>query len=312
MARFYYGGQAVLDGVMMRGRKSWAVAVRAPDGKIVVKEEMLQGAVYSSNVRKIPFVRGLALLWETLNLGMRALMISANIALSEDGKDVELSKPMMAGSVLMSLTFAVALFFVLPVLLVGLVDRHITSSFVSNLVEGLIRLGVFVAYLAVIGFMPDIRRVFAYHGAEHMTINGYESGATLEAGKLAGFTRAHPRCGTTFLFEVLVLSIFVFSFLGRPPLPLRLLSRVVLIPVIASISYEFLRLAAGAYGHRIVRILLSPFLALQKLTTRKPDESMLEVAVVALKRVLVTDGALQPEPQPAPVAVDVATPAPAV
>jgi uncharacterized protein YqhQ len=218
---------------------------------------------------------------------------------------------MLAGSVLVSLTFAIGLFFLLPVVLVGLVDRHITSSFASNLIEGLIRLGVFVGYLAAIGLMPDIRRVFAYHGAEHMTINGYESGAKLEPAELTGFTRAHPRCGTTFLFEVLVISIFFFSFLGRPPLPLRLLSRVVLIPVIASISYEFLRLGAGAYGYRIVRILLSPFLALQSLTTRQPDESMLEVAVAALTRVLATDGVLEPEPRAVPVTGDVAAPTPA-
>jgi uncharacterized protein YqhQ len=294
MARFYYGGQAVLEGVMMRGRSSWAVAVRAPSGKIVVKHEHLTGGVYGSRVARTPFVRGVALLWETLNLGMRALMFSANVSLEEE--DVELSKPMMAGTVAMSLIFAIGLFFVVPVLAVGLVDRHITSSFASNLVEGAIRLAIFVAYLVVIGRMPDIARVFAYHGAEHMTINGYEAGATLDAGDLDGYTRAHPRCGTTFLFEVLVLSIFVFSFLGRPPLLERLLSRILLVPVIAAISYEFLRWGAGKYGHPVMRAVLRPFLALQSLTTRKPDAGMLEVATIALKRVLVDDGVLAPEP----------------
>ena len=299
MAKFYYGGQAVLEGVMMRGRRSWAVAVRAPDGKIVVKEEKLEGAVYRGGVRKTPFVRGVALLWETLNLGMRALMYSANVALAEE--DVQMTTPVMAGTVLTSLVFAIGLFFVVPVLLVGLVDRHISSSLASNLVEGLIRLGLFVAYLALIGLMPDIRRVFAYHGAEHMTINGYEAGAYLDPKEMTGYARAHPRCGTTFLFEVLVLSIFVFALLGRPPMVVRLLSRIVLVPVIASVSYEFLRLGAGAYGNRIVRIILSPFLALQALTTRQPDESMLEVAMVALKRVLVADGVLEPEPEQATI-----------
>jgi uncharacterized protein YqhQ len=305
--KFYYGGQAVLEGVMMRGRRSWAVAVRAPDGKIVVREELLEGAAYGAGVRKTPFVRGIALLWETLNLGMKALMFSANVALAEE--DVELTKPMMAGTVLVSLAFTIGLFFVVPVLAVGVVDRHISSSLASNLVEGLIRLGLFVGYLAVIGLMPDIRRVFAYHGAEHMTINGYEAGAYLEPQDMKGYTRAHPRCGTTFLFEVLVLSIFVFALLGRPPMIVRLLSRIVLVPVIASVSYEFLRLAAGAYGHRLVRAFLSPFLALQALTTRKPDASMIEVALVALKRVLVTDGVIPQETQPVPVEAVPAVPA---
>jgi uncharacterized protein YqhQ len=304
--KFYYGGQAVLEGVMMRGRRAWAVAVRAPDGKIVVKEEPLAGAVYGAGVRKIPFVRGLALLWETLNLGMQALMFSANVALAEE--DVEMTKPMMAGTLLVSLSFAIGLFFVVPVLAVGLVDRHISSSFASNLVEGLIRLALFVGYLAVIGLMPDIRRVFAYHGAEHMTINGYEAGAYLEPAEMAGYTRTHPRCGTTFLFEVLVISIFVFALLGRPPMIVRLLSRIVLVPLIASASYEFLRLGAGAYGHRLVRAVLSPFLALQAMTTRKPDESMIEVALVALKRVLVADGVIAPDLQPAAAEAEAAAP----
>jgi uncharacterized protein YqhQ len=269
------------------------VAVRAPDGKIVVKEETLEGAVYGAGIRRIPFLRGLALLWETLNLGMRALMFSANVALAED--DVQMTKPMMAGTVLASLAFAIGLFFVLPVLLVGVIDRHIASSFASNLIEGGFRLVIFVAYLGLIGMMPDIRRVFGYHGAEHMTINGYEAGAYLDAKEMAGYTRAHPRCGTTFLFEVLIISIFVFALLGRPPMIVRLLSRIVLVPLIASVSYEFLRLGAGAYGNRIVRALLSPFLALQAMTTRQPDQSMIEVAVVALKRVLVADGVIAAE-----------------
>ena len=285
---------------MMRGRRSWAVAVRAPSGKIVVKEEPLTGAVYGASVRKIPFVRGLGLLWETLELGMRALMWSANVSLAEE--DVQLSKPVMAGTVLTSLAFAIGLFFVVPVLAVGLIDRHITSSFASNIIEGVIRLGIFVGYLVLIGFMPDIRRVFAYHGAEHKTINGFEAGAELEAKGVAGYTRAHPRCGTTFLFEVLVLSIFVFALLGRPPMIVRLLSRIVLVPIIASVSYEFLRLGAAHYENPLMRAVLAPFIALQALTTRQPDEGMLEVALVALKRVLVSDGVLAAEPEAATVA----------
>lgn len=294
MAKFYYGGQAVLEGVMMRGRRSWAVAVRAPNGNVVVKEEPLAGAVYGATVRKIPFLRGIALLWETLNLGMQALMYSANVSLAEE--DVELSKPMMAGTVLMSLAFAVGLFFVVPVLLVGVVDHRIASSFASNIVEGVIRLGLFVGYLILVGMMPDIKRVFAYHGAEHMTINAYEAGVALQPEHVERFSRKNPRCGTTFLFEVLVISIFVFALLGRPPMLERLLSRIVLVPLIAAVSYEFLRLGANAYRYRIVQMLLAPFIALQQLTTRQPDRGMLEVAIVSLKSCLVADGLLEREP----------------
>lgn len=292
---------------MMRGRNAWAVAVRAPSGKIVILEEPLKGAAYGQNVRRIPFLRGVALLWETLNLGMRALMFSANVSLEEE--EVQLSKPMMAGTVLFSLALAIGLFFVLPVLLVGMIDKNIESSFASNVVEGVLRLGIFVAYLALIGQMPDIRRVFAYHGAEHMTINAFEAGEPLDPARVAVYTRAHPRCGTTFLFEVLVLSIFVFALLGRPPLIERLLSRIIFVPLLAAVAYELLRLGAGAYTHPVGRVLLSPFLALQKLSTRQPDESMLEVAIFALKRVLIADGVLAAEAQPA-VAAEV-VPAPA-
>jgi len=307
MATFYYGGQAVLEGVMMRGRRSWAVAVRAPSGKVVVEEEPLQGAAYGGRVTRTPFLRGIGMLWETLNLGMRALMFSANVALSDGEEEVGLSKPIMASTILVSVAFAVGLFFVLPVLLVGVIDRHIASSFASNVLEGLLRLAIFVGYLVAIGFLPDIRRVFAYHGAEHMTINAYEAGAPLEPKIVAGFSRAHPRCGTTFLFEVLVLSIFVFALIGRPPLVERLLSRVVLVPLIAAVSYEFLKLTAGAYGRPAVRLFLTPFLALQSLTTRPPDERMLEVAITSLKRVLVNDGVLQAEPQMVSPAMPVRT-----
>lgn len=304
MARFYYGGQAIMEGVMMRGRRGWAAVVRAPNGKLVAKEEPLEGALYGSKVKKIPFLRGLALLWETLNLGMRTLLWSANVALAEE--QVELSKPMMAGTVATSLAFAIGLFFVVPLLAVGAVDRFITSSFASNLIEGLIRLAVFVGYLAVIGKMPDIARVFSYHGAEHKTINAFEANAPLTPQAVKTFTRAHPRCGTTFLFEVLVISIFVFALLGRPPMLERIISRIVLVPLVAAVSYEFLRLGAGAYHIPLIRILLSPFLALQSLTTREPDEDMIAVAIEALKRVLMMDGAVltdEAEAEMAPAAL---------
>jgi len=288
MAQFYYGGQAVMEGVMMRGQQSMVVAVRAPDGTILCKEEPLRGAVYGSRIRHIPLVRGVALLWETLALGIRALMWSANVALASEG--MELTTPVMTGTLLVSLALGVGLFFVAPVVVVGLADRLIPSSLMSNLVEGVVRLGLFIGYLVLMGRMPDITRVFMYHGAEHKTINAYEAGVPLVPDHVQRFSTAHPRCGTTFLFEVLALSIIVFALLGRPAMEWRILSRIILIPLIASVAYEILRLGASAYGRRSVRVLLAPFLALQSLTTREPDMAQIEVAIAALARVLARDG----------------------
>jgi uncharacterized protein YqhQ len=288
---FHYGGQAVIEGVMMRGRKSMAVAVRDPSGKIVLHSEPLSGGIYDSAWRKFPFVRGLLVLWDTLNLGTRTLMYSANVALSED--EVELSTPAILVTLILSLSVGVALFFVLPLVLVGLVDRFISSDLLSNLLEGLIRLSILLLYLFFIGFVPDIRRVFAYHGAEHKTIAAFESGAPLDAEGISAHSTAYTRCGTSFLLIVVLLSVLIFAFLGRPPMVWRIVSRLLLIPVIAGISYEFVRFAAR-HGHNpVVRAAMLPGLALQSLTTREPDESMLEVAVAALKPVLVSDGVLE-------------------
>lgn len=284
---FNYGGQAVLEGVMMRGRRWSTVAVRAPSFQIVLHSEPLPKALYEGWFLKVPFLRGVVMLWDTLVLGMRSLMFSANVSLEEE--EVEMSKPMMWGTVAVAIVFAVALFFVTPLLLVGFVDHYITSSFVSNVVEGVIRLAVFLVYIWGIGKMPDISRVFAYHGAEHKSINAQEAGLPLVSASAMPFTTAHPRCGTSFLLMVMVISILVFALLGRPPMEWRILSRIVLVPLIAGVAYEFLKFTASHYSNRLVALLAAPGLNLQKLTTREPDESQVEVAMAALVEVMRLD-----------------------
>ena len=297
MAEFNYGGQAVIEGVMMRGAGHAAVAVRDPHGEIVVHEEVLTSLVYTSRWAKLPFVRGLALLWDSLGLGTRALMWSGNVALSEEGQEVQFQGPMAWGTLAVSLAAGIALFFVLPLLVVRFLDTFIASSWLSNTVEGVLRLAILLAYIIAIGQLPDIKRVFMYHGAEHKTINAYEAGAELTPASVKRFTLLHPRCGTGFLLIVMVVSIFVFGFLGRPDFLIRVASRIVLIPVIAGIAYEIIRFSAKYYKKNIlVRILITPSLLLQKLTTREPDLSQIEVAIVALQRVLAAEGLPQPVP----------------
>lgn len=293
MAEFHYGGQAVIEGVMMRGRKSMTVAVRDPSGKIVLHSEPLTGRTYETAWRRIPFVRGLFALWDALSLGTRTLMYSANVALSEE--EVELTTPAIFVTVALSLVVAIGVFFVLPLLLVGLVDRFIASDLLSNLLEGLVRLSLLLLYLFAIGFVPDIKRVFAYHGAEHKTIDAFENGTALEPAKVSVHSTAHTRCGTSFLLIVVFLSVLVFALLGRPPMIWRLVSRVLLIPFIAGVSYEFIRFAADHGDNPLIRLLTLPSMAVQGLTTRQPDESMLEVAIAALRPVLIADGVLQAE-----------------
>lgn len=300
MPDFHYGGQAVMEGVMMRGQRHMAVAVRAPNGEIVLHEEPLNAAIYTSPAGKLPFVRGLVMLWDMLVLGVRTLMFSANIALAEE--DTELTTPMIIGTLLLSLGLVLGLFFLAPLFIVSLADRFIASSLVSNLVEGAIRILFVLAYIAAMGFLPDIRRVFAYHGAEHKTINAYEAGAPLEPATVQTYPTAHPRCGTSFLLWVLVIAVFVFALFGRPSMPVRIASRLILVPVLASVCYEILKLGANYFHLRPVRWIFAPALVVQSLTTRQPDESMIEVAIAALKQVLRADGVLAPEPVPVAIA----------
>lgn len=308
LAKFYYGGQAVLEGVMMRGRKRVAVAVRAPNGTIVMHEEPLTAAIYTRPWGQWPFVRGLGMLWDALGLGMRALLWSADVALQEDGtqQEVRFAGPVAWTSVALALAFAVGVFFLLPTAAAKFISPADAGSLAVSAVEGIIRLGLFLAYLWVIGFMPDIRRVFAYHGAEHKAINAFEAGAPLTPQAVMRFSTAHTRCGTSFLLSVMIIAIVVFAPFHFDNLLLRLGSRIVLIPVVAGIAYEFMRFTAARTGNPLVRALIAPGLLLQRLTTREPDEGMLECAIAALKPVLAADGIELPTPvelRPAPVAV---------
>jgi len=291
MSKFNYGGQAVIEGVMMRGSKFMAVAVRRPNGEIVVHSQPLTSRIYTSQWAQFPFVRGLALLWDALGLGIRALMFSADIAMEEE--EANFSGPLAWGTVAIALLFGVGLFFVLPLLIASLLDPWITSDLASNLVEGTVRLALFLGYIILVGRLEDVQRVFAYHGAEHKTINAYEDGADLTPEAVSRYSTLHPRCGTGFLLVVMVVSILLFSLLGRPGMLFRVASRVLLIPAIAGISYEIIRFGAAHYANGLVRTVLYPSLALQRLTTHEPSSDMLEVAIAALKEVLVGEGLLE-------------------
>ena len=284
--QFYYGGQAVLDGVMMRGQKSVAVAVRRPDGGISMVNEPLS-PVYTGKLRKMPMVRGLIVLVETLVLGMRALLYSANVAVGGEEEDDKLPAGVAWGSIILGLGLGVALFFVVPQSLIG--SLHIKSAVVKNLVERGFSIAIFIIYLGAMNLIPDVRRVFAYHGAEHKSINAFEAGAPLETESVKKYSTAHTRCGTAFLLVVLVLAMVIFAFLGWPVWWLRILSRLALIPVIAGLGYEIIRFQARFADNKVVRIILVPSLALQRLTTRQPKDDQIEVALTALKQVLEAD-----------------------
>jgi len=307
LAKFYYGGQAVIEGVMMRGRKRMAVAVRAPNGEIVVHDEPLTAAIYTRKWGQWPFVRGLGMLWDAFGLGMRALLWSADVSLSED-EDVQFSGPVAWTTVAASLALAVGLFFLLPTMAARWASPDGSGGLVTSVIEGVIRLGLFLLYLWGIGLMPDIRRVFAYHGAEHKTINAYEAGKPLTPDVVARYTTAHTRCGTSFLLSVMIIAIIVFAPFHFENLVLRLGSRLLLIPVVAAIAYEWLRFTADRVDRPWVRALITPGLLLQRMTTREPDTAMLECAIAALKPALAADGIellAPPEPGPMPVAVTV-------
>jgi uncharacterized protein YqhQ len=248
---------------------------------------------------KIPLLRGIFVLYETLVIGTRMLMRSAAIA--AEGEDVELGKGTIALTMVFSLGFAVALFFLLPLFLSTFAHEAADSDFVANAVEGVIRLVIFIGYLAVIGLMQDIRRVFAYHGAEHKAISAYEHRRPLTPEEVDAFGTAHTRCGTTFILIVVVISIFFFSLIPRTGVPLWALfaSRIVLVPVIAGVAYELVRFGARHYGNAVVRAIYAPGLWLQSLTTRPPDRSMLEVSIASLESCLAADRAASGTPAPA-------------
>lgn len=278
-----YGGQAVIEGVMMRGRYHAAIAVRPPDGEIVVEQEPLS-SFYRGPFSKIPFLRGVPLLWDSLGLGMKALFFSAEVVGQAEDPDFTMSGGAGIATGAIGLLGGMALFMLLPSFIAGLLVPE--QALLFNVVEGLIRLCLLVGYMAAVGQIEEIRRVFAYHGAEHKTINAHEAGAPLTVESVRTFSTAHARCGTAFLLVVVFISILVFAPLGRPSLPVRVASRLVLLPVIAGIAYEVLRFTGKHASHPVIRVIIAPNLALQRLTTREPDDAMLEVAITALKTVL--------------------------
>ena len=284
---FNYGGQAVIEGVMMRGSRTVAIALRHPEGQIVVETEPLNETLYRGPISRIPFLRGLVMLWDALGLGTKALMMSADVAA---GEEVSLSGPASWGTALLGIGLGVGLFMLLPSFLVGLVAAYIPSEWLSSLLEGIVRLFMVVGYIWAVGHMPDIRRVFAYHGAEHKTINAYEAGVPLTVDEVRPFSTAHTRCGTAFLLTLVVLTVLVFAPFRLPSMALRLLSRIALLPVITGLAYEFIRLSARFADRRWMQVLSAPNLALQRLTTREPDDGMLEVAIKALKAVIASEG----------------------
>ncbi len=325
MAKFYYGGQAVMEGVMMRGRTSAAVAGRRPDGNMYLYEEALNPRLYQNKLFRLPFLRGMLLLWEMLVLGTRLLTLASNIfmgaidpdelmrqqnalpqtphnpldpaneATETDGAPAAeeqvagIGGPQLIITILISLSFAIGIFFVGPLLITNLFSHQIGQGWLNLTIEGLLRLALLLAYLLLIGRVPDIQRLFGYHGAEHKAINAMEQGDPLDIMHVRRASRVHTRCGTGFLLLVMVVSIFVFALIGSPSLPIKILLRIVLVPVVAGISYELMRLGAANYRFRVVRWLLAPGLALQNLTTREPDDSMIECAIASLKRVMQRD-----------------------
>ncbi len=298
----YYGGQAVIEGVMMRGRRWAAVAVRAPSGRIVVRSERLPVRLYGGWVARTPFLRGLTVLWDSLGLGMKALMFSAEV--QEEGEEAEstaqLDKPLQWPSVAFALLFAVGVFFLLPLGAAGLIELVVENTLVVHLIEGLIRLGLLVGYVWAIGHVPEIRRVFAYHGAEHMTIHAYEAGEPLDAAHIGRYSPAHPRCGTAFLLLVVAISILLFALVPTDDWLVRIASRILGIPVIAGIAYELLKLGGAHAEHPLMRLIVAPGLALQSLTTRYPETNMIEVAVAAFEEMRHLEEESEPtEPAPA-------------
>lgn len=284
--RFSYGGQAVIEGVMMRGRHQATVAVRRFNGEIVCKHFTLD-AVRRARWERLPLVRGLIVLWDMLGLGTKALNFSASVVSDEEEANSSVGSVL---SLLLAVSFAIGLFFVVPHLLASLTSHLGASVFLRELSETFIRVAVILAYVGIIGRIPEIQRVFAYHGAEHKVVNAYEAGAPLDVDNVRSFGLIHPRCGTSFLVVVVLISFVLFFFVGHLPVWVRLLSRVALVPVIAAMAYEVLRVSATYYRYPLVRMLIAPSLIFQRLTTREPDDAMLETACTALQAVLEADG----------------------
>jgi uncharacterized protein YqhQ len=291
------GGQAVLEGVMMRGPSAWSVAVRKPDGVIAEVNRPIASVLLRHRWLRIPIVRGVVALGESLAIGFRALAISANYAAQQEGDDSEVQTELTRGQLLfafgIAIGFALLLFKVSPALITNWLPIESTGAFV--VVEGLVRVTIFVAYLLLISLLPDLKRVFQYHAAEHKAINAYEAGEELVPERVAKYSLLHVRCGTAFLLYVMVVAIFVFAFFGRPAWYWLILSRILLLPVIAGIAYEIIRFAGKHSQNPVLRAVLAPGLWLQRLTTREPTLDQIEVSIRALREVLRLEGRITPE-----------------
>ena len=295
----FYGGQAVLEGVMMRGKDTWAIAVRRPNSDIYVEENPVKGLAAKYPLFRKPLFRGVASLGEAMSIGVRALTISANQALEEEEK---LSSKQMALSMTIAFVMFIALFIILPAVGLNFFNNKIEHTITYNFIEGLVRVTIFVAYLVGISFVGEIRRVFMYHGAEHKTIAAYEAGEpVLEPRAVDKYSTLHVRCGTNFLIIVMLLTVFIFTFFGRPAIWLRIVERIIAIPLIAGISYEGIRLGANKSSNPIVRALMKPGLWLQKITTRPPTDDQIEVAIRAFEAVLPEEERTKVAPLPSTI-----------
>jgi uncharacterized protein YqhQ len=288
MPRYNYGGQALIEGVLMRGRDAIAVALRHPDGRIVWADERIDSGFHGSRSAKLPFLRGLVVLYETLVVGTKWLIRSAGVQAEEEG--VELGKGSIIVMLLITLIAGIGIFFLLPLFIASVTTSNVENQFVQHLVEGLVKVAIFLGYLALIGQASDIRRVFQYHGAEHMTIHALEHGDPLSVDEIRKYPTAHPRCGTEFLVVVIALSIIAFGLVGRQEPWLMILSRILLIPVIAAVGYEILRWGARHRSNPVVRVIMWPGILVQMITTKQPTDDMIEVAIVSMEQALTADG----------------------
>jgi uncharacterized protein YqhQ len=288
MPRYTYGGQALIEGVLMRGRDAIAVALRHPDGRIVYATERLDSGFHGTRWSKLPLLRGLVVLYETLVVGTRWLVRSANVQAEEDG--VELGKGGIALMLGITLVLGIGIFFLLPLLIATFTAGSVENDLVQHFVEGLVRVIIFLGYLTLISRMPDIHRVFQYHGAEHMTIHALEANDPLTVDAVRKYPTAHQRCGTEFLVVVILLSIIAFSLVGRQPPLIMVGSRLLLVPVIAAIGYEILKAGARHRGNPIVKVLMYPGILVQMITTKRPTDDMIEVAIVSMEEALRADG----------------------
>lgn len=291
-----YGGQALIEGVMMRGKHTQVMSARLEDGRIVSEVETFTLPSERNKLWGLPFIRGVYSMIDSLVSGMKAIVWSTNVSLAEDEEEEELTPMEIALTLVISLGLGVLLFFLLPVVIAHYMQPLIPGAFLQNVFEGLVRVGVFLLYLWLITKMKEIHRVFQYHGAEHKTIHCYESGEALMPENAMKHTRLHPRCGTSFLFIVMIISIFVFALVGVENFAWRLASRVILLPVIAGVSYEVLRYCGRHMDKAWVRAVAWPGMQLQRLTTAEPDESMIEVAIHALQKVRAAEEEGVPDP----------------